>query len=443
MIDETDTIYALSSGFGRAALAIVRLSGSGTRGAVERIAGFLPTPRQARLTLLRDPGTGEAIDRGLLIFFEAPRSFTGEDCAEFHIHGGAAVVAALIRAFAQLPGLRPAEPGEFTRRAFENGKLDLTEVEGLADLIDAQTEAQRRQAFRHMDGMLGLRAEGWRSHILEASALIAAEIDFADEGDVTSLARGEIEALIAPVLSELRAELVMGRAGERLRDGLVVVIAGPPNAGKSTLLNALTRRQAAIVSAIPGTTRDTIEVPLDIEGLPLVLIDTAGLRPSTDEIESIGMGLARKKAESADLVLWLSEAAAPCAPDLETKAEVWRLFTKADLLTKALPDLSDSDVLLLSAATGKNLDLLIRRLAGFAASATGQGRLALVTRERHRRAFEAAAAALSALLQDKDAPIEITAEYLRAAARALESLIGRVDVEEVLGEIFTRFCIGK
>jgi tRNA modification GTPase len=238
--------------------------------------------------------------------------------------------------------------------------------------------------------------------------------------------------------------LAQGRAGERLRDGLVVVIAGLPNAGKSTLLNALARRKAAIVSHIPGTTRDMIEVHLDIEGLPFTLIDTAGLRPSSDEIESIGIALARKKAETADLVLWLSEAAAPCPPDLGTAAEVWRIFTKSDLLDAGALEKHDNPTeLFLSAATGANLDHLIKRLAGFARAATGEGRFALITRERHRLAFEAAAKALSSLLDERDAPVEITAEYLRAAAHALESLIGRVDVEEVLGEIFMRFCIGK
>ncbi|MGP0061191.1 MAG: tRNA uridine-5-carboxymethylaminomethyl(34) synthesis GTPase MnmE [Beijerinckiaceae bacterium] len=444
MTGERDTIYALSSGFGRAALAVVRLSGPATRKVLAAIAGRLPPPRRATLARFKDPESGEAIDRGLVIYFEAPKSFSGEDCAEFHIHGGLAVVAGLLRVFATFEGMRPAEPGEFTRRAFENGKLDLTEVEGLADLIDAQTEAQRRQAFRQMDGSLGMRVEDWRSQILEASALVAADIDFADEGDVASLAGTHVGRLLLPVLADLRAQLSLGRAGELLRDGLVVVIAGPPNAGKSTLLNALARRKAAIVSALPGTTRDAIEVHLDIEGLPLTLIDTAGLRPSTDEIESIGIGVALQKVQTADLVLWLSEAAAPGPPDVETKAEIWPIFSKADLVDReaSLAVQNDSG-LFLSAATGENLDLLIKRLGGFARAATAQGQNALITRERHRLAFESAAASLSAVIETPDAPIEIIAEHLRAACHALESLIGRVDVEDILGEIFARFCIGK
>jgi tRNA modification GTPase len=442
MTEERDTIYALSSGLGRAAVAVIRLSGPATRRVLAQIAGAVPPSRQARLVTFKMPNSDEPVDRGILLFFEAPKSFTGEDCAEFHVHGGLAVIDALVRALASFADVRPAEPGEFTRRAFENGKFDLTEVEGLADLIDAQTDAQRRQALRQLEGNLSAHAETWRAQVLEASALIAAEIDFSDEGDVADLARQDIGQLIAPVLADLHKQLSFGRSGERLRDGLVIVIAGPPNVGKSTLLNALARRNAAIVSAIPGTTRDAIEVHLDIEGLPLTLIDTAGLRGSDDAIESIGMDLTRTKAQTADLVLWLSEAAAPIQPDLTTPAEVWRLFTKADLAEPKGGKMGEREICL-SAATGENLDLLTERLAAFARAVTAQGQNALITRERHRRAFAAAAAALGAIAEQTDAPVEILAEHLRAACHALESLIGRVDVEDILGEIFARFCIGK
>lgn len=441
MLDR-ETIYALSSGAGRAAVAIVRVSGPAVREITQALVGGVPPVRQASLAVIKDPRSGEAIDRGLVIFFEGPKSFTGEDCVEFHLHGGAAILAALVGVFGRYDAVRPAEAGEFTRRAFENGKLDLTEVEGLADLIDAQTEAQRRQAFRQLEGELGTHVEGWRSQILEAAALVAAEIDFADEGDVTSLAIPMLADLLRPVFSDLQAQLAMGRAGERLRDGLVVVIAGPPNVGKSTLLNALARREAAIVSAVPGTTRDAIEVHLDIEGLPVTLIDTAGLRHSADEIEAIGMSLARQRAQSADLVLWLSEVVQPSLPDLETKAEVWTIFSKSDLYEhRGAP--RDEGALWLSAATGKNLDVLVKRLGAFARAATAQSERALITRERHRLAFETAAAALAAVVTEPEAPIEIIAEHLRRACHALESLIGRVDVEDILGEIFARFCIGK
>src|SRR6516165_969113 len=270
-----DTIFALASGSGRAAIAVLRLSGKATASIVKGLAGKLSEPRVATLATLRDPRSGEALDRALLIWFPAPRSFTGEDCAEFHLHGGQAVVAAVIKAIGMFTGTRPAEPGEFTRRALLNGKMDLAEVEGLADLIDSETEWQRRQALRQMEGTLSRQAVAWRKALLEASALIEAEIDFSDEPDVPDLILSKIEDLITPVLTALETELAAGQAGERIREGLTVVISGPPNAGKSTLMNALARRDVAIVSPHAGTTRDMLEVHLDIGGCPITLIDTA------------------------------------------------------------------------------------------------------------------------------------------------------------------------
>jgi tRNA modification GTPase len=434
-----DTIYALASGQGRAAIAVLRISGPKVRNIVAALAGKQPEPRRASLVTLTDPMSGAAIDRGLVLFFPGPASFTGEDCAEFHIHGGPAVMAALIRALASFAKTRPAEAGEFTRRAFENGKLDLTEVEGLADLIDAETEAQRRQGLRQAEGGLRQKAEAWRAALLKASALVEAEIDFADEADVAPLARAKLAAILAPIRADLEAALAGAQAGERLRDGLLVVIAGPPNAGKSTLLNALARREAAIVSPIPGTTRDAIEVHLDIAGCPVTLIDTAGLRQSQDAIEEIGITRARAKMEAADLVLWLSEAKSPAPHNLPPTSEVWPILTKTDLYSGQ----PKGEVIALSAATGENLDLLLTRLAAFARDATGAGEPGLITRERHRKAFEAAAAALQRADEGLHGPIEFLAEELRAAIHGLETLIGRVDVETVLGEIFARFCIGK
>jgi tRNA modification GTPase len=435
-----DTIYALASGHGRAAIAVLRFSGASVRNIVASLAGKQPEPRRASLVTFKDPASGVAIDRGLLVFFPGPASFTGEDCAEFHLHGGPAVIAALVGALRGFAKTRPAEAGEFTRRAFENGKLDLTEVEGLADLIAAETEAQRRQALRQAEGGLRQKAEAFRAALLEAAALIEAEIDFADEADVAPLARAKLARILAPVRADLEAALARAQAGERLRDGLVIVIAGPPNAGKSTLLNALARREAAIVSPIPGTTRDAIEVHLDIAGCPVTLIDTAGLRDPRDAVEKIGIARARTKAEAADLVLWLSEANAPAPHELPPDAKVWPILTKIDLYPVSSPG---NDALALSAATGENLDLLIDRLADFALGATGGGELSLITRERHRKAFEAASAALQRAEQGLQGPVELLAEELRTAVRALEMLIGRVDVEDVLGEIFARFCIGK
>lgn len=434
-----ETIYALASGEGRAAVAVLRLSGANVRNIVVALAGKQPEPRRATLAGFRDPRSGEMIDKGLLLLFPAPHSFTGEDYAEFHVHGSRAVLAAFLDALSGFSQTRLAESGEFTRRAFENGKLDLTEVEGLVDLIDAETEAQRRQALRQAQGGLRQKAETWRGVFLEASALIEGEIDFAEEIDGS--VRSRISALLIPLLADLEAVLAEARAGERLRNGLSLAIMGPPNAGKSTLLNALARREAAIVSPVPGTTRDAIEVHLDVAGYPVTLIDTAGLRESEDPVERIGVERARARAETADLVLWLSEATGPVPPpDFAATLEVWPIATKVDLLPEtaaARPELR------VSAATGENLDLLIGRLADFARKTTGSGESALITQARQRKAIQAAAAALRGAVHGIDGPAELLAEDLRAAIRALEMLVGRIDVETVLGEIFARFCIGK
>ena len=435
---EAETIYALASGAGRAAVAVLRLSGPRVPKIVAAIVGKEMPPRKAMLATFCDPATGEAIDRGLCLVFPAPASFTGEDCAEFHLHGGPAVVAAMLAALARFPATRPAEAGEFTRCAFENGKLDLTEVEGLADLIEAETQMQRRQALRQTRGALRQKVEAWRAALLEAAALLAAEIDFADEADVAPLARQALAAVMAPVRADLAAALAQGRAGEIIRDGLTWVIAGPPNAGKSTLLNALARREAAIVSPIPGTTRDAIEVHLDIAGFAFVLIDTAGLRETADPVESIGVARTKARAAAADLILWLDETGASPPADFAAAVPVWAIRTKSDLDGAVPPG-----VLALSSTTGANLDQLIARLGGFARNVAGQAESGLITRERHRRAFAAAAVALDRAAAEIDGPVELLSEDLRAAVQALESLIGRIEVEDVLGEIFARFCVGK
>lgn len=437
----SETIFALSSGHGRAAIAVLRLSGPQVRVILGAMIGRVPEPRHAVLANFKDPQSGEVLDRGLALFFPGPASETGEDSAEFHCHGGPAIVAAMLRAFARFERTRLAEPGEFARRAFANGKLDLTEVEGLADLIEADTEAQRRQALRQAGGALARKAESWRKTLIEASALLEAEIDFSDEADV-AVARGDVLSRISAMRADLDNELAAASAGERLRDGLTVVIAGPPNAGKSTLINALARREAAIVSPIPGTTRDAIEVHLDLNGIPLTVIDTAGLRASDDPIEAIGMARTKTRAAHADLVLWLSEASAPVPPQVETTAKIWPIYTKWDFVADG--GRTPKDHLWISAATGAHMDLLMTKLAAFAQDATGGGEGALVTRERHRRALEAAREALAKAQKDGLAAApELLAEDLRVALRALERLIGRIDVEDVLGEIFSRFCIGK
>ena len=437
-----DTIFAISSGAGRAAIAVLRLSGPATPYIIKRVARRLPEPRVATLATLKDPESGEAIDSGLVLFFPAPRSFTGEDCAEFLIHGGRAVAQRLVQTLSGFPATRAAEPGEFTRRALLNGKLDLVEVEGLGDLIEAETEWQRRQALRQMQGSLSRETERWRAALLEAAAMVEAEIDFPDEGDVPQALSRRVGALLRPVLASLKAELAAGSAGERIRDGVTIVIAGPPNAGKSTLMNALARRDVAIVSQIAGTTRDAIEVHLDLGGCAATLIDTAGLRESADMIELAGIGRAVEKARNADLVLWLSEAGRPEEPDVRLGGgPIWRILTKCDVAS-AEPGIA-AHALAISAETGQNLDILLKDLTDFAFSASGAGHAGLITRERHRKAFATAAEALARIESEPDAPVEILAEDLRSALFALERLIGRVDVEDILGDIFSRFCIGK
>src|SRR5688572_3310808 len=309
VIATNDTIFALSSGRPPAAIAVVRISGPRTRAALEALIGRVPEPRKAALANVRDPASGEAIDQALALWFPGPRSETGEDVAELQLHGGHAVIAATLAALSRIPGLRLAEPGEFTRRAFDHGQLDLTQVEALADLIGAETEAQRRQAYRQMRGLLGDRAEEWRTRAIEALAQVEAAIDFADEGDVPKDLIARALAIARPLADDIVAALAGAARGERLREGLWVVIAGPPNAGKSTLLNRIARREAAIVSPIAGTTRDVIEVHLDLSGYPVNLIDTAGIRESSDDpVEREGMRRAREQAARANLVLWVVEA---------------------------------------------------------------------------------------------------------------------------------------
>jgi tRNA modification GTPase len=467
-----DTIYALSSGRPPAAIAVVRISGPRARVALERLSGRLPEPRKAALARLRNPTTGDVIDEALSLWFPAPASETGEDVAELQMHGGRAVIAAVFAALGAIDGLRPAEAGEFTRRAFENGKLDLTAVEGLADLIYAETEAQRRQAYRQLKGLLGERAESWRARLIEALALVEARIDFSDEADVP-------EELLEPALkiaAGLRAEIAEALAGaargERLRHGLVVAIAGPPNAGKSTLLNRIARREAAIVSPIPGTTRDVIEVHLDHEGYPVTLLDTAGIRDSSDPVEQEGVRRATARAAEADLVIWVEENARHQVSDarriaagLEQRepdasrgrlgqggrieaspAAVWRVLNKVDLDKNNSQELTNGPSLYdfkISALTGEGADALLGALGRHASDYFGT-EPALVSRERQRKSLEIVHAALDrALSQKLQGKEDLVAEELRHAAATLGKLTGRIDVEDILDVIFRDFCIGK
>jgi tRNA modification GTPase len=442
-----DTIFALSTGRPPAAIAVVRISGSAVLAVLEKFVGRVPAPRVATFAQLRS-STGSVIDDAVVLYFPRPHSATGEDVAELHVHGSRAVLAAVFDELGKLDGMRAAEAGEFTRRAFENGKLDLTEAEGLDDLIHADTEAQRRQAVRQFKGLLGQRAEDWRRQIIEASALIEAGIDFSDEGDVpeelTAPAREKIEQLRI----EISASLAASARGERLREGLVVAIAGPPNAGKSTLLNRLARREAAIVSPHAGTTRDVIEVHLDLDGYPVLLLDTAGIRDARDPVEEEGVRRARERAADADLVLWLTDpmadeilsgdAGAPHGP-------VWLVVNKMDLAeggARATPGFV-GPTFRISAAHGQGLDELTAALGAFASDYFGAGESALVTRSRQKLLLQAAVAALDRAGKVQPGADEILAEELRIAAHALGRLLGRVDVEDILDKIFKDFCIGK
>ncbi|NEW97611.1 tRNA uridine-5-carboxymethylaminomethyl(34) synthesis GTPase MnmE [Rhodopseudomonas sp. BR0G17] len=434
------TIFALATGPLPAAIAIVRVSGSRAGDVLTALTGSLPSPRRAVRCDLRTRD-GELIDDGVAVWFPAPASATGEDVAELHIHGSRAVAAALIKTLSAFDGVRPAEPGEFTRRGFENGKLDLTEAEGLDDLIHADTDAQRRQALRQLGGVLGDRARRWRDQIIEALALVEAGIDFSDEGDVADELMGPARARIAELSAEIAEVLAEQGRGEKLRDGMVVAIAGPPNVGKSTLINRLARREVAIVSPHAGTTRDVIEVQLDLDGYPVTVIDTAGLRDSDDPVEQEGVRRARARAASADLVLWLSTATDASDPDV-SGPEVWRVRNKIDLTVGEAEAGPSQPAFRISAATGEGFSELLRQLTRFAAQYFGSAEAGLITRDRHRLLLAEASASLERSLVSGLAE-EIVAEELRSSAHSLGRLLGRVDVEDVLGEIFSRFCIGK
>ncbi|MFC4175304.1 tRNA uridine-5-carboxymethylaminomethyl(34) synthesis GTPase MnmE [Microvirga sp. GCM10011540] len=432
-----DTIFATASGHGRSAVSLIRISGDRSRFILETMAGGVPVPRRAVLRILCDPASGEPLDQALVLWMPGPGSFTGEDQAELHIHGGLATRAAVLRALNALEGCRAAEAGEFTRRAFLNGRMDLSRVEGLADLIDAETEAQRRQALFQLEGRLGHAAERWREEILQVLALLEACLDFSDEGDVPEDLETEITGRLARMRDDFH-RVLENRSGERLREGLTVVLAGPPNAGKSTLLNALAQRDVAIVSPIAGTTRDVIEVHCDLGGLPVVIVDTAGLRDSTDPIEQEGVSRARARAQDADLVLWLMPPEGGEGEPPEAR-RLLKVATKVDVNRNR----DDAD-LAISAATGAGLPDLMRMLEAEAQAVLGQGD-AVLTRERHRRALERArdSVARALAMMSSAGPLELIAEEVRLAARAVGEITGRVDVEHVLDRLFSSFCIGK
>ncbi|WP_299608380.1 tRNA uridine-5-carboxymethylaminomethyl(34) synthesis GTPase MnmE [uncultured Tateyamaria sp.] len=426
-----DTIFALATAQGRAGVAVIRISGPQSKAVAQKLCGSLPEARRATTRRLHDED-GLVLDHVLVLMFEAPASFTGEDVVEFHLHGSIAVVAAVLRELGKGQA-RMAEPGEFTRRALENNKMDLAQVEGLGDLIEAETEAQRKQALRTVSGELGARIERWRSHLIRAASLIEVTIDFADEEvpvDVTP----EVQDLLTRVTDDISDQLKGFAAAERIRTGFEVAIVGPPNAGKSTLLNALARRDAAITSATAGTTRDVIEVRMDLEGLPVTLLDTAGLREAADDIEAEGISRAVARANASDLRIFLME------PDDTLEVDI----QKGDVVRAPKADSRKDEALAVSGLTGQGVDTLVAEVTASLLDRSQNAGLA--THERHRAAMTAALTTLKSacsLIGAGPDHYDIAAEELRVAIRSLEAVVGRVDVENLLDEIFSSFCLGK
>lgn len=448
----SDTIYALSSGALPAGVAVIRMSGPAVALVLNRLCGVVPEPRKATLKRLVDPVSGDVLDEALVLFFKGPSSFTGEDVAELQCHGGRAVVARILDVLSGFEGLRPAEAGEFTRRAFDRGRMDLTEVEGLSDLIAAETEAQRKQAFRQMGGGLGRLYEDWRKRLIHMRAMIEADFDFADEEDVPGSVADQVWDQAESLIGEIDQHLEQSKSGERLRSGLQVVLMGAPNAGKSSLLNAIAGRDVAIVTEEAGTTRDAIEVHLDLGGYPVTLVDTAGLRETEGRVEQEGIRRAQARGEAADLILWAMEpgglapdhSVSGLSEDVRQSIPVWIVRTKVDLETLPERDSSGTTLEIPVSCLDKNgLEALIDRLFGFVVEMISVGEAPLATRARHRHFLRDCRAALHHGFTRDDLPGELRAEDLRSAADALGRITGRIDVEDLLDVIFRDFCIGK
>ncbi len=436
----TDTIFALSSGRLPSGVAVVRLSGPQVRDSLTTMLGVVPAPRTAKLCFIRTPA-GHVIDQGLVLYFPAPASFTGEDCAELHLHGGVATVSACLAALSSISGLRMAEAGEFTRRAFLMGKVDLTEAEGLADLVAAETEAQRVQALANARGGQRELYEGWRQRLIHARAMIEAEIDFADEGDVPGSVASAVWQDMEALSRDIERHLSRARAGEIVRNGLNVVILGAPNAGKSSLLNALAGRDVSIVTEEAGTTRDLVEARLDIGGFRVNLVDTAGIRENAGRIEALGIERALDRSAESDLILLVEDVMRPgSGPDAAGSAPILRVGLKCDLRSEVLPDSYDAVV---SALDGSGISELCALIGKFAAETRGNIAEAIPVRQRQAELLRECALHLKTALDSRETPLEMRAEDLRLSGEALGRLTGRIDVEDLLDVVFSQFCIGK
>lgn len=440
MVAKNDTIFALSSGGLPSGVAVIRVSGPLCIPALEVLVGKVPATREATLCSIRNRN-GDLLDQGLVLYFRGPASFTGEDCVEFQVHGGRATVRAILNVLSEMPGLRAAEAGEFSRRAFHNGKLDLVEIEGLADIVAAQTEMQRRLAMEHAAGGVSKLYDDWTRRLTHARAMIEAELDFADEEDVPGSVGSTIRADLAQLREEIRLHLDGARTGEIIRDGLKVVITGAPNVGKSSLLNYLAKRDVAIVTDIPGTTRDIVSVNLDLDGYAVTIMDTAGIRETDEIVEQEGIRRARAALAEADLILDLVEATdtskegAPLVNDVPTI----RVGTKSDIAGRPVPDCE----LVISTTTGAGVSDLLDIVRTYLPNLTGASAFSVPSRDRHNQALREAENAIAAALLLDQSALELQAESLRRAANEIGRITGRVDVESLLDVIFSEFCIGK
>lgn len=441
-MSESSTIFALSSGSGMAGIAVIRLSGKAAFATVTSLTGVLPAPRKAVRRTFRHPDTRDVLDDGLLVTFPGPHSFTGEDVAEFHLHGSLAVVRAMLDVLSGMAGLRLAEPGEFTKRAFRNDRMDLVAAEGVGDLIRARTERQRKQALHHAMGGASQVIEGWRRDLIAILGRVEAAVDFADEADVANATVEDVRRRLDDLISRMRVALAEADRAASLRDGLKVVLAGSPNVGKSSLLNRLAQREAAIVSAIPGTTRDVIEVAMEFSGVPVILTDTAGLRASTeDEIERIGIDRTSRELAGADIVVWVSAPEDPASPPPELDSETLWIENKSDLAGNSVQGTGAQ--YRISAKTGEGMAEFFAALEERVLRMAAHAESAVLIRSRHKQISSSCVENLLRASAQSADHLELMAESLRAAAYDMGRLTGRIDVEDILDSIFRDFCIGK